>query len=178
MRILIVLVLILSSMSVMADSGDDRLAKLTGIIGELMSEQPRHKLSRVHDEREALAREILEASEKYPVAFPELVLWVAYKESTFSPRRTGDGGRSKGIMQFGLVVRRGCKKELGLNLKERADQLVCGAYWIQRLEKRCGSLHRGLAAYSSKGGLCGGTPRGSRIARNRIAKAKRLRDGQ
>jgi hypothetical protein len=145
---------------------------------DLVKDRPNHILNKDAGKREIIAREILEASNAYPVAFPELVLFISYRESQFNPKAIGDGGKSTGIMQLGFTARRVCRKELGLNLRKRSNQLKCGAYWVQRFAEKCGSLHSGLAAYNSKKGRCGGTPRGSRMARHRIRKAKCMRDAR
>jgi hypothetical protein len=158
-----------------ANTTHEHVGHISGLMQELVSDRPNHILNKDESKREMIAREILEASNSYPVAFPELILFISYRESQFNPRAIGDDGRSTGIMQIGFAARRVCKKEMGFDLRKRSDQLKCGAYWVQRLAEECGSLHSGLAAYSSKKGRCGGTPRGARIARQRIRKAKRMR---
>jgi hypothetical protein len=145
---------------------------------DLVKDRPNHILNKDVEKREAIAKEILEASYVYPVAFPELILFISYRESQFNPKAIGDGGKSTGIMQLGFVARRVCKKDMGLDLRKRSNQLKCGAYWVQRFAEECGSLHSGLAAYNSKKGRCGGTPRGARMARHRIRMARRMRDAR
>jgi hypothetical protein len=158
-----------------ATTTHEHVNHLSGLMQDLVKDRPNHILNRDAEKRETIAKEILAASNLYPVAFPELILFISYRESQFNPRAIGDDGRSTGIMQIGFAARMVCKKEMGFNLRKRSDQLKCGAYWVQRLAEECGSLHSGLAAYNSKKGRCGGTPRGARIARHRIRTANRMR---
>jgi len=153
---------------------------LTDIIKELMSDKPNHKLYKNEGDRVELRNDIVEGTGVYS-ADPVLAIYVAFRESGFNCKEEGDfkngKARSKGMLQFGYVVRSVCRKELNLNLQNRKDQVVCFAYWIKRLEseEECGTLEGALRAYASKGGTCKGTPKGRRIARQRIKKVKELR---
>lgn len=174
MRIVAFAVCLVFASAVSANQNEN-VEHLSGIMSELIEGRPNHVLNRNPDMRDLLAAEILRASTEFPSAFPELLVFVSYKESDFNPKALGDDGRSKGVMQLGFVTRKVCRQELGADLRKREHQIKCGAYWIHRLAKECGTLQRGLAAYSSKGGRCGGTPRGARVARYRIRMAKKIR---
>lgn len=175
MKVFVFMVCLFFSMMAGANTTHEHVNHLSGLMQDLVKDRPNHILNKDPGKREVIAREILAASAEYPVAFPELILFISYRESQFNPRAIGDGGKSTGIMQLGFVVRRVCKQELGFDLSKRSMQLKCGAYWVQRFTERCGSLHSGLAAYNSKKGRCGGTPRGARMARHRIRTATRMR---
>lgn len=168
-------ILILPILATLATANPaNRETCLTEWIQKKMSTTPNHVLYKSVDARLELAAEIENAAARYPVAFPELILLYAYRESSFKIDAVGKIGE-KGIMQFGQMTRAVCESHLKLDLTKRQDQLYCGAYWIQRLAERCGSLQSGLAAYNSKGGRCGGTPKGLRKAKSRLERAQKMK---
>lgn len=151
------------------------------IIKDLLSDTPNHVLYRNEEKRMEFVEEVKAVAKMFDID-PILIIYTAYKESGFDKRAKGDYKkdgipRSHGMLQFGYVVRKECRKQLNLNLKRRFDQLICFGYWVNRLRQNneCGSLKKALTAYGSKGGTCRGTPKGRRIAKHRIQMTKELR---
>lgn len=141
---------------------------------------PRHKIQKDSLYRQELVSDLINGSLAYkkdPI-MPFLAVFFAFKESSFNEFAQGDviGGipKAKGLMQFHSGMRVVCSKQLDLNLNKRLDQIVCFSYWMDKLTKRCGSLEGAIRAYASKGGNCGGTPKGRRIAKHRMKQVYKL----
>lgn len=94
-----------------------------------------------------LAQAFLGASSAYKIDVYLLVA-IGYRESVFRMTQVGDNGRSLGIMQTGTMARRSCE----CSMDTVQGQIDCGACWLDKGRKWCGTIESGLTAYAS--GVC------------------------
>lgn len=105
--------------------------------------------------REELAHAFETAGANHGIP-PMLLVAMAYYETVYRDQ-TGDEGRSRGIMQVGIMGRTKCY----CNMDTAKGQIECGACWLSMGKDWCGSLEGGLYAYIN--GSC--TPKNVRARR-------------
>lgn len=132
----------------------------------LLSPAPNRLLYRDADSRTEMAREFVNAGEKYNVDPILLVIW-SFGESSLKMDAKGALG------EVGLFQVHGRHREMcsGFDLETMRGQIECGAMLIDMDRRYCGSMERGLMRYAS--GRCSGTPRAKRIVKRRLKQWKR-----
>lgn len=124
---------------------------------------PIKKFVRDVKNRDELAEVFEYASQIYDVDINYLIVIGLFE--TVYRNLVGDGGRSFGEMQVGVMGRRECNCEM----ESLIGRISCGACWLAMGKQWCGNLDGGLQAYIS--GTC--NPRNMRSRRAFIIR-KRL----
>ncbi len=137
---LMVYIVFLSIPTARANTEEDRVGVVYESINWLLKPAPNRRLSRDGEKKQHLAQDIVSAAKQWEV--PSLLLAViAFRESSFNTRALGDLGE-RGLTQVHGMASRGCV------LDSQLGQLSCGARWLARGKKLCGSWNGAVTAYA------------------------------
>jgi|LSQX01.2.fsa_nt_gb hypothetical protein len=142
-KLTVIATIIMVSMSLQGSEvlDQDVLNNVADKIRSLVETNPRHPMNE-SEHSDELAREILRAANSTENVEPELILTMAFCESTL--RTTARGGLGEvGIMQIHGVAKRGC------DMETRQGQLNCGAKFLQESYNICGSWEGSLTRYAT-----------------------------
>lgn len=141
------------------------IPKIERAIEHIMKDAPGRELARKPELRRELARDIQAASEARGVP-ALLILAVAAKESSLKTHAKGELNEI-GIMQVHGLAAKGC------DLETQRGQIDCGARYLAKTKRKCGTWTRAFCAYAS-GSCYPRTKRTAWVVKNRIRFWERL----